>query len=278
MSHNTPMTIITGLSGAGLSSVLKTLEDMGFEAFDNFPPSLITSLLKKPAKQSKPIAIAIDTRSREFNPNTILKITKNTKAKLLFITADTNVLQTRFKETRRKHPMAGDKTVTHGIKTERSLFQPIADRADITLDTSELSIHDLRHILEGHFRPENDGQMNISLISFGFRRGTPREADIIWDVRFLQNPNWIKDLKEKTGKNREVGSYIKKDPIFEDFLNNLKNLLETTLPRYTAEGKNYLTIAIGCTGGRHRSVYIVETLKKWLKTKNHPITIEHRDL
>ncbi len=277
MNSNTPIMIVTGLSGAGLSSVLKNLEDMGFEVFDNFPLSLIKPLLQK-SPQQKPIALGIDSRSREFDPAAIVAAAKKHKSKLIFITADTDVLQRRFKETRRRHPLASDKTVTHGIKSERTLFKAIEDAADITIDTSELTVHDLRHILEGHFRPQKQGHMNISLMSFGFRHGTPREADIIWDVRFLKNPNWIKDLKDKTGQDPKVGTYIKKDPGFAPFMKGLKDLLEMTLPRYAEEGKHYLTIAIGCTGGRHRSVYLAEDLSKWLKEKGFHTTIDHRDL
>jgi len=157
-------------------------------------------------------------------------------------------------------------------------MDPLRENADIVIDTSQLSIHDLRHILEGHFKPDNQKDLIISLMSFGFRGGIPREADIVMDVRFLQNPHWVKDLKPKTGKDKDVGDYIKGDKDFETFIENFKSLLEPLIPRYAHEGKSYLTIAIGCTGGRHRSVFTVETLGQWLKGQSLQTHIEHRDL
>jgi len=276
--HKSSLLIVTGLSGAGLATVLKTLEDFGFEAFDNFPPSLLPKLLEPSDQPKQPIAIGIDTRSREFNVAKLLETAEIHNAKLLFITCDSNILQKRFTETRRRHPLATDRPIRHGIDEERILLEPLRDAADITIDTTQLSIHDLRHILEGHFKPDYQQDLIISLMSFGFRNGIPREADIVMDVRFLQNPHWNAALKPKTGKDKEVGDYIKEDENFESFLENFKSLITPLLPRYAHEGKSYLTIAIGCTGGKHRSVFTVETLGQWLKSQKHQIHIEHRDL
>ena len=266
------LVIVTGLSGSGLSSVLKILEDFGFEAFDNLPLSLLPELLKQ--KSDQPIAIGIDTRSRDFDIQAML----DQDAKLLFLTCDNNILLKRFTETRRRHPLATDRPIHLGIEEERALMQPLRTKANIVVDTTELSIHDLRHILEGHFKPENQQDLVVSLMSFGFKHGSPREADIIMDVRFLQNPHWIPELKPKTGQDKDVGDYIKKDESFDQFLENLKTLITPLLPRYAHEGKSYLTIAIGCTGGRHRSVFTVETLAQWLTEQNIQAHIEHRDL
>ena len=212
--------IVTGLSGSGLSSVLKTLEDFGYEAFDNLPLSLLPDLLKQ--KTQKPIAIGIDTRSRDFDVQTLL----NQDAQLVFLTCDNAALLKRFTETRRRHPLAIDRPIHLGIEEEREIMKPLQDKADFVIDTTELSIHDLRHILEGHLKPENQQNLIISLMSFGFRNGIPREADIVMDVRFLQNPHWIPELKPKTGKDEEIGNHIRNDENFETFLNNFKAMIK----------------------------------------------------
>lgn len=278
MADNQKLVIVTGLLGAGMSSVLKTLEDMGFEVFDNFPLSLVEALLKDSQKSNKPIAIGIDSRARGFTDQLVLKVAKKHKAEILFLTCDNTVLQKRFTETRRRHPLAKNKPIRAGIREEKKMLGILQDKADLIIDTSELSIHDLRHILKGHFHIESDGLLNVTLMSFGFRYGLPREADIVMDVRFLQNPNWVPDLKEKTGQDKDVGEYISKDKAFKPFIENFKNLLETLLPRYAEEGKSYLTIAIGCTGGRHRSVYLVDLLAKFLGEKGISFHKHNRDL
>jgi UPF0042 nucleotide-binding protein len=208
----------------------------------------------------------------------VLQAAQDLGAMLLFITCDDAILQKRFTETRRRHPLARDKSVSRGIEIEHQLLQPVMDQADLTIDTSELSVHDLRHILEGHFGQRNPGSLNISLISFGFRHGLPREADLVMDVRFLKNPHWDKALRPKTGLESDVGSHIASDPEFENFMERFKGLLQPLLPRYAQEGKNYLTIAMGCTGGKHRSVYTAEQLGAWLKSAGHPVHIVHRDI
>lgn len=268
--------IVTGLSGAGMSSALKYLEDIGYEALDNIPLSLIKPLLKE--KTEKPIAIGVDSRTRNFSAAKLKKAVKEYKAKLLFITCDDHVLHKRFTETRRKHPLAKDRPVSDGIKKEQELMNSLKSVADETIDTSELSIHDLRRTIEGNFLEEKQQRLTVTLISFGFKNGVPREADIVMDVRFLKNPHWNKKLKPLTGKDKKVGAYISEDESFELFIENFKNLIEPLLDRYTHEGKSYLTIAIGCTGGKHRSVFVTEKLAKWLKklgVKNHA---KHRDL
>ncbi len=269
--------IVTGLSGAGISSVLKTLEDFKFEVFDNFPISLIPHLYDE-ASSNKNIAIGIDTRTRGFSPEAILNITEEIDAHLLFITCDDTILQKRFTETRRRHPLAQSKSIVYGITKERELLEPIRDHADFIIDSTNISIHDLRHIIEGNFSIQSQENLTISLISFGFRNGIPREADIIMDVRFLRNPHWDTNLKPKTGLDRDVGEYISQDNDFNKFIDNFKNLLSPLLPRYAKEGKSYLTIGIGCTGGKHRSVFVAETLKKWLKKQDLPVFTEHRDI
>lgn len=269
--------IITGLSGAGISSVLKTLEDLGFEVFDNFPISLIDQLIEETPDSSK-LAIGVDARSRGFSAQSIINTCENIGGRLIFITCDQDVLLKRFSETRRLHPKALDKPVISGIKEEQAMLNSVAHKADLTIDTSDFSIHDLRHILEGHFGTRNEQGMTINLMSFGFRNGLPREADIVMDVRFVKNPHWDKELRPLSGQDKPVGDYIEEDEGFVRFFENLKTLVEPLIPKYETEGKNYLTIAIGCTGGRHRSVYTVEKLAKWLHAMPDGVHVTHRDL
>ena len=275
-THN--LVIVTGLSGAGMSSVLKTLEDFGYEVIDNCPLSLVGPLMAESDIKTRRIALGIDARTRGFSPDSLLETARRVNAELIFITADKRELQKRFSATRRRHPMAQSKSVVEGIKQERELLKPIADEAAVTIDTTELSVHDLRHILEGYFYKGDTQKLTVSLLSFGFKHGAPRGADIIMDVRFLKNPHWDARLKPKTGLDKEVGTYIAKDPFFDKFMKNFKGLLKPLLPRYIEEGKNYLTIAIGCTGGRHRSVYTVEQLRKWLDEENISTHVIHRDI
>ena len=274
--------IITGLSGAGISSVLKALEDFEYEVFDNFPPVLIEDLLSRTQPHhtniGANIAIGIDTRTRGFSPDSILKTVKDLKARLVYITCDDSVLQKRFTETRRRHPMALQKSLRYGIEAERGIIEPLREAADFVIDTSETSIHDLRHILEGFFISKPEKNMAVTLMSFGFRKGVPKEADIVMDVRFLKNPHWDKNLKPLTGKDKKVGEYIRQDKAFDEFLANFKGLLLPLLPRYAHEGKSYLTVAVGCTGGKHRSVYTIETLKTWFEEQETNVYVEHRDL
>jgi UPF0042 nucleotide-binding protein len=275
-TENNPV-IVTGLSGAGLSSVLKNLEDLGFEIFDNFPLSHIQALVEEtPAK--KAIAIGVDSRTRGFTAGALLDTARAIDATLLFITSDDTVLQKRFTHTRRRHPLAKAQPVMHGIQQERTLLQPLIEKADLTIDTSALSVHDLRHILEGHFGAQKSDSLHISIVSFAYRHGLPREADIVMDVRFLRNPHWDPALKDKTGLDTAVGAYIAQDPDYSSFLEHLKALIAPLLPRYIEEGKHYLTIAIGCTGGQHRSVFVTETLGKWLESLGYPTHKEHKEL
>ena len=225
------LTIVTGLNGAGMTSVLKTLEDFGYEVFDNFPLTLVDALLKDNRKARKPIAIGIDTRARGFSTKALNETAQKHKARLVFITCDDAVLQRRFTETRRRHPLALGKSVRSGIKKERQILKPLLAKADLTIDTSHLSIHDLRHILEGHFRTKGKDRLQVSLMSFAFKYGTPREADIIMDVRFLRNPHWESRLKDKTGLQKDVQTYIRRDPEYALFMHKFTDLLQILLQR-----------------------------------------------
>ena len=275
---------VTGLSGAGLSSALKILEDLDFEVFDNMPLSLLDALLKESVTHNPPVAIGIDARSRNFDPVVLLtrinelKDNSDWTVKSIFMSADDTVLLKRFTETRRTHPLARDRAVADGIAAEKSLLYPIKHQSGYIVDTSDLSIHDLRRVIEGFTSGLVQGKLNMTIMSFAYRHGLPREADLVLDVRFLRNPNWVPELKEKTGRESEVQDYIIGDESFPDFLERTKGLLGLLIPRYDEEGKNYLTIAFGCTGGKHRSVFMAETIRKWLQEQSYAAAIHHREL
>lgn len=271
-----PLLFITGLSGAGMSSSLKVLEDLGYEVFDNFPLTLIDELLSEP--QHKPIAVGIDSRSRGFDPQALIDKISTLGARLIFMTCDEDVLQQRFTETRRRHPLAGDRPVSAGIKKEFALLFPLREIADPIIDTTDLSIHDLRRIISGYFEENKGRRLTVTFMSFGYKNGIPREADIVMDMRFLKNPHWDVKLRPLTGKDRAVQDYIDGDSSFEDFQRHFKDLIGPLFERYTHEGKSYLTVAFGCTGGKHRSVYVAEKMAGWAAEKSLPVAIEHRDI
>jgi UPF0042 nucleotide-binding protein len=275
--------LITGMSGAGRSATLKVLEDIGYEAIDNLPLYLLQDVLKPAQMFRRPIAIGIDVRTRDFNVEHVLRYIhqlREDKApiSLVFLDCDDTILINRFTETRRRHPLAIDRPVGDGIKQERSLLAPLQQQADIILNTSDLSLADLRRQVHGHFAFAIQSGISFSVMSFAYRYGIPREADIVTDVRFLVNPHYNADLRPLTGKDELVGDFIEQDPDFESFFIHLQQLLQPLLPRYQAEGKNYLTFAFGCTGGRHRSVYVATRFAQWLQQTHKRVTLYHRDL
>jgi len=241
--------IVTGLSGAGMSSTLKYLEDLGYEVFDNFPLALVPPLIEDPITSEKPMAIGIDTRTRGFDPDAVKDTVRKLGARLVFITSDEAVLQKRFTETRRRHPLAQDKPASAGIKKEQEWLYTLKEKADEVIDTSMLSIHELRHILEDRLGQEHKSALTLTLMSFGYKYGTPREADIVMDTIFLRNPHWVPELKPLTGRDEAIGTYVRQDTAFAPFLTHFKEMVEPLLPRFAHEGKSYLTIAFGCTGG-----------------------------
>ncbi|HAJ90454.1 MAG TPA: RNase adapter RapZ [Rhodospirillaceae bacterium] len=279
------LVIVTGLSGAGISSTMAILEDMGFSAFDNFPLPLLPALLEQEKQTARPVAVSLDTRTRNFDPTALmaainrLKEGGDWKVKTLFLSADDAVLLKRFSETRRVHPLARDRAVADGIAAEKSLLYPLKHEAGQVVDTSDYSVHDLRRFIEGFAGGMLHGHLNISLMSFSYRHGLPREADLVFDVRFLRNPNWDKDLKSKTGLSADVQNYVRADDAYVQFLGHLQSMFDILLPRYKAEGKSYLTIAFGCTGGKHRSVTVTEDMATYVaKTQKILPVIHHREL
>lgn len=284
-NKNRKVLIISGLSGAGMSAGLKILEDLGYEIFDNFPLPFIDTLVTDKEYSDNPLAIAVDTRSRGFSPEAVtaklteLQKNKNLDVQLVFMTCSNLALRKRFSETRRSHPLAKDRPVLDGIKQERIWLKPLMDAADLLLDTSELSIHDLRHQMESSLHSDTSKRkLNISILSFGFKNGVPRESDTVIDVRFLNNPHWDDALRPKTGKDKPVQTYIAKDPDFKKFLMHIEAMLQLLLPRYSEEGKFYFTLAFGCTGGRHRSVYLAELVSKTVSSWGYNVSTRHRDL
>lgn len=281
--------LVTGLAGAGRSTALKCLEDLGFEAVDNLPLDLLPPLLAGLGQASllesaKPMAFGIDSRTSGFSSERVLqlldqlKTDKALKVDLLFLDCDDDVLQRRYTETRRRHPMSPDRPVADGIQRERSLMQPVRGAADVMIDTSETAIGDLKTLLAGHFGAAAQAELALTVTSFSYRQGLPREADLVFDVRFLNNPYYNQNLRSLTGEDPAVGAAIQTDPAFPGFFAALTSLLWPLLPGYEAEGKSYLTIAIGCTGGRHRSVFVADRLAAWLRDKGRSVTLRHRDL
>lgn len=277
--------LITGLSGAGLSSALKTFEDVGYEVFDNFPLDFVQPLLDQKGHEGTPVAFGLDTRSRGFSPKTILaaletlRTNKKFDVTMIFMTAGNLDLQKRFSQTRRGHPLAKDRPVLDGIRQERTWLKPLMDAADLLIDTSQLSIHDLRRMLEASVHPdESKRKLAVTVMSFGFKNGVPRESDMVLDVRFLQNPHWVPALKAKTGLDKKVQAYVAGDPDFAGFVKSTENMLSLLLPRYADEGKYYFTLAVGCTGGQHRSVYLADLLSKKIKKMGYGPSLRHRDI
>jgi UPF0042 nucleotide-binding protein len=270
--------VVTGMAGAGRQSCLKALEDLGFEAVDNLPLELMARLLPgDPA--ARDLAIGVDTRTRSFAPQALLDLLGRAGgATLLFLDCDDDVLQRRFSETRRRHPLATDRPVSDGIARERRLLVPLKAAADLVIDTSLLTVADLRRLLAERFAPRAGSAPALSIVSFAYRSGLPREADIVLDVRFLRNPHYVETLRPRTGQDGAVQAYVRADPDLGPFLDRLEALLVPLLPRYTAEGKSYLTIAVGCTGGRHRSVLVAEELAARLRAHGGAVHVVHREL
>ncbi len=276
--------IVTGMSGAGRTSALKALEDLGYEAVDNLPLSLFAQLVRPDAVLERPLAVGIDIRTRDFGVNdidaAIARMIHETPVdvKLLFLDADDDALARRFTETRRRHPLATDRPLIDGIQHERALLAPLKLRADLVIDSSRLAIGEFRHLMETQYGLDSRHRLVVFVTSFSYRQGLPREADLVFDARFLINPHYVPDLKPLTGRDAKVAAYVAADPSFDDYFSRLTGLLAPLLPRFAAEGKSYLTIAIGCTGGRHRSVFVAERLADWLSLQGQAVELRHREL
>ena len=281
---NNKFLIITGISGAGKSQALKLLEDFGFICIDNIPLEFVMefiNLYKQNKNKYKNVALSIDIRARDNIDKipSILKILKqkNINSQILFFDATDNTILKRYSETRRKHPLG--LTVKDGLLKERKMMNFLRKSSDIEIDTTNKTIGELKNSLAKVIGlPLDKKQLILSIMSFGFKYGSPTEADIVFDARFIPNPNYVSNLKHKTGKDKEVVKYVEKQKAYLIFFDKLTNMLDFLLPNYIREGKSHLTIAIGCTGGRHRSVACAEKLAKYFVKNNYKVKLNHRDI
>ena len=285
--------LVTGVLGAGKTTALHALEDLGWEVIDNFPIRLLERLIDSPdradsgndkAELLAPLAIGFDSRTRGFNPHTIIELVKRLSQRddlqitTLYLDCSAEELQRRYNETRRRHPLAADMPVASGIAAERDLMEPLRRWADIVVNTTAFSSNLLAHAIREQFTPDQGQAMTVTVTSFGFARGMPPVADFIFDMRFLDNPHWNPQLRPQTGKDPEVGAFVRRDPAFADAFARIRDLLLTLLPRFRAQGKSYVTIAFGCTGGRHRSVFVAEEIAVALREAGFSPTLLHRNL
>jgi RNase adapter protein RapZ len=282
-----PFIILTGLSGSGKSQAIRALEDLGYFCVDNLPTTLIPTLAKLSMRAGgdiEKVAIVVDVREGGFLssfPKIFRRLQKMPKLNpvLIFLEADHAALVRRFSETRRPHPLAPDRSVTEGIRDERSRLNVIREMADEIVDTSDMTVHELRQFFMGLSRDRTRARLVITLLSFGFKHGVPVDADLLFDVRCLPNPHFVPTLRRRTGRDKAVADFLERDPSTRQFMDRLEEYLRYLVPFYVAEGKSYLTIAIGCTGGRHRSVMIAERLRKALADVGVArVRVRHRDL
>lgn len=278
-----PVVIVTGPSGAGRSTAVKALEDLGYEVIDNLPLSLLPRLLDGP-QCGRPLALGIDVRNRDFAPNVLSDIIEDLRGRddvngqVLYLDASEDVLVRRYSETRRRHPLSPDGAPLTGILHEIAMLRPIRDFADILITTTELSPHDLKDDIQRLFAVDDGPMLGITLHSFSYKRGLPRGLDIVMDCRFLRNPHWEPSLRTKDGRDPEVDAYVAADDRFDEFFAKMQDLVSMLLPAYKDEGKSYLSIGFGCTGGQHRSVAVTEKLAQALELQGWPVSIRHREL
>jgi UPF0042 nucleotide-binding protein len=280
--------LVTGMLGAGKTTALHELEDIGWEAIDNFPIRLLGRLLGREGERAEggasALAIGFDSRTRGFAPDRVIERVKQLSARAdlevttLFLDCSTAELQRRYDETRRRHHLAQDTPVDTGILAERELLAPLRRWADVLIDTTRFSSNELREVIRQHFARQSGTEMTVTVSSFGFARGVPPAADLVFDMRFLDNPHWQPELRELTGLDEPVGEHIARDPAFATSVARIADLLLDLLPRYAAQGKTYVNIAFGCTGGRHRSVFTAETIAGALRRGGFSPTVLHRNL
>jgi RNase adapter protein RapZ len=282
-----PFIVITGLSGSGKSQAIRALEDLGYFCVDNLPTTLIPTLAKLSLRAGgdiERVAIVVDVREGEFLssfPRVFRKLRTMPRLNpiLIFLESSDASLVRRFSETRRPHPLAPDRSVREGIRDERTRLKPIRDLADEIVDTSDMTVHELRHFFMGLSRDRTGARLVVTLLSFGFKHGVPVDADLVFDVRCLPNPHFVPTLRRRTGRDRAVVQFMEKDASTRAFMDRLDDYLRFVVPYYVAEGKSYLTVAIGCTGGRHRSVMIAERVRRALADEGLArVRVRHRDL
>jgi RNase adapter protein RapZ len=278
------LVIITGLSGSGKGTVLKSFEDIGYYSVDNLPIELMSKFaeLTKDSQNIRRAALVVDIREGEALarfPEVYRKVQASVPAKLVFLEADEAVLVRRFSETRRPHPLGTDRSIIKSVRQERAALEEIRRLADHIVNTSKFNVHELRQLIGEKFRSgREESKIMVYITSFGYRHGIPVDSDLVFDVRFLPNPNYIPEFKKKTGRDARVARYIRSFPQTQEFLERISQLLVYLLPHYIREGKSYLTIAFGCTGGQHRSVMIAEDIRKRLQKAGFTVKSSHRDV
>ena len=283
MADQQEIVFVTGPAGAGRTTSIKALEDLGYESIDNLPINLLTRLISGPSIE-QPLAIGIDTRTRDFSASGLLDAIADIQrdesfvVRLLFLDCAAETLDKRFSETRRRHPMAKDGTAALGIEQELSILGGLRASADVLIDTTSMSPHDLRDEISRWFSVKLSADLSVSVQSFSYKRGTPRNVDMVLDCRFLRNPHWEAELRSLTGMDTAVSDYVKAEQIFDPFFTSLAEMLFLLLPAYRAEGKSYFSVALGCTGGQHRSVTVAECLAKTLADKGWQVSIRHREM
>ena len=289
MTRPKDILLVTGMSGAGKTTVLKTLEDLGWEVVDNLPLLLLDRLLDAPLPKGSTddpqrLAIGIGARTRDFDPDRIIRRIRDLRDRhglevgILFLDCSGAELERRYSETRRRHPLALDRPANDGIARERELLAPLRDWANRLIDTTDMATNELAQQIRANFSGRDLGAPTLSIQSFGFARGVPRNADLVFDMRFLRNPHWDVELRPGTGLDADVAAYIIDDPAYEAAVSRMEELLMLLLPRYRAEGKSYVTVAFGCTGGRHRSVHVADRVARRLRDAGFSPSIVHRDL
>jgi UPF0042 nucleotide-binding protein len=274
--------VVSGPSGAGRSTAINVLEDLGFEAIDNVPLSLLPRLTS--GELTRPLAIGLDVRNRDFTIDGVtdllaqLQERDDIEAQLLFLEANEDTLVRRYSETRRRHPLAPDEPAIQGIRREANLLMPLREQAEVLLETSDLSPHDLKARLTDWFGDEGGALFGVSVQSFSYKRGTPKGVDMTFDCRFLKNPYWEPALRKMTGLDSAVGTHIQTDPRFEDFYTKVTDLLLMLLPAFRDEGKSHLSVGFGCTGGQHRSVFVTEQIALALAKQGWQVSKRHREI
>ncbi|WP_375426799.1 RNase adapter RapZ [uncultured Sphingomonas sp.] len=286
MTERARMLLVTGMSGAGKLTVLRTLEDLGWEVVDNLPLNMVRGLLDAPrsGNASRSVAVSLGAHTRGFDTGRLIDLVTELNdggehdVGTLFLDCDTPELERRYSETRRRHPLALDRPAADGIAHERDLLQSLKGWANRLIDTTGLKANELQQDVRVSFGLADANGPTLSVLSFGFSRGLPRNADLVFDMRFLRNPHWVPDLRPGTGLDPAIAAYVMGDPTYEEAVSRIEALLLVLLPRYQAEGKAYLTIAIGCTGGRHRSVHVADRIARRLRAAGFSPTLSHRDL
>ena len=276
--------LVTGLSGAGKTTALQALEDLGWETIDNFPIRFLERIAYDEGPDDAALAVGVDARTRGFAPHAIIKLLHRLNASdrvevsSLFLDCSSHELERRYNETRRRHPLAQGRPIGDAIRAERELLATLRQRADIVIDTTHHSAHDLQNIIRDRFAETTRGAMDIAISSFGFAKGMPPVADLVFDMRFLQNPHWEPELRELTGLDDAVAAYLAASPGFDEAFARLADLIDTLIPYYRTQSRSYLTVAFGCTGGRHRSVYTAERMAAHLRAQGISLNVNHRNL